>query len=176
MEQHFVGREQQVIERRTIARGDGLQAIGQFAWQQRGDQVAAPRLRRRAWSIRRQIQLRHAGQLVFPECELLGDLGTFQEVLLPHAVVAILDRRQFQRAFLALVIGLIDLRQLLGQHGHRRAVEHRVMDRDVEDVGGRGQLHQLRAEDRAGRQMERPLRLDAAEPVRFRLAVAFRQG
>ncbi|SYZ57610.1 hypothetical protein CPBF367_38900 [Xanthomonas arboricola pv. juglandis] len=106
-------------------------------------------------------QRRRTAQVLAPEPELLLQRLALQPLPLPERVVGILDRQWWQRVRLALAKGLVQGGDFADHHPDRPTVGHDVVLRHQQHVLLRGQAQQLAADQRAGRQIKRALRLPA---------------
>ena len=128
------------------------------------DAAAGIALVRRTRAVGRQFeQRRGAFEMAFPE----GDLGVqdvaLQPGALPGRIVGVLDRERRQRVGQALREGRVQGADLAHQHAHRPAVGDDVVGGDQQDVFVVGQAQQLAADQRPGRQVERPDGLGAGD-------------
>ncbi|RMS48151.1 hypothetical protein ALP64_202604 [Pseudomonas syringae pv. actinidiae] len=118
--------------------------------------LALKALRGRAREILRGVQQRLlVAQLAAPVIQLTLALARFQPAALPDGVVGVLQRQLRQHRFATFAIRLIAVHELLNHHVHRPAIGDDVVHAHHQHMLVSGEAEQVRAQQRAGAQVER---------------------
>ncbi|OEZ49779.1 hypothetical protein DUGA6_62640 [Duganella sp. HH105] len=141
------------------------------------------RLRRAAMALmgrtrtvcRQRQQSRCARQVTMPVIELLLQHVSAEPLALPVCEVGVLDRQFRQRRWLLLHVGAVQRGHLVHKNADGPAVGDNVMHRQQHDVLRVAQTQQARADQWAGGQVERCLRLVLYQPLRLGIALRMRQ-
>ncbi len=120
---------------------------------------------RRPLAIGRQLQqVRRVGKIAPPIAELLIQHRPGELLLLPVAIIRILDRQIFQRRRPVRGKSIVQAEQIAGQDRHRPAVVQNVMQRQQQHVLVAAALEQANADQRSAFEIEDRRRL-AADPL-----------
>src|SRR5580765_956138 len=107
----------------------------------------------------RQVQLfRDAGELLSPVLKIASHFFFREPAPLPEGIVGVLHRQRWQQVRLSLMKGLIELHEFVIENGLRPSIRNNVVQRTQEDMIAFAQLEQSHSEERAARQIERPLK------------------
>ena len=174
-EKHLEGREQR------------YEKIGALAFAERADRLEQPPAQLRDLRRRPKSRLprpptacgqieggRHSLELALPVRELLLEALPAKEFRLHHGELAVLDRQRRERRWAPLDIGVVERAELAIEDLARSLVEGDSMRSDEKHVFFAGETQKRCSENRAPRQIERPLRFLFGEAQHFRLSDGLR--
>ncbi len=160
LQQHLEGGGQQHERRGAERAAEPAQAFAQGRTEVELDRRAVLRAHGRPRPVGRQRQQRwRAGQRAAPVIELPGQHFALQPAALPFGEVGVLDRQFVELRRPAGREGAVGGAELAQQHAHRPAVRHDVVQRQQQHVVVGAEPQQRGAQQRAGGQVERALRL-----------------
>ncbi|OEZ46371.1 hypothetical protein DUGA6_63690 [Duganella sp. HH105] len=175
-QQHIEGRRQRHEQRALLLAAQRIEG-------RRGGGRQCERLRRAAMALmdrtrtvcRQGQQSRCACQVAMPVIELLLQHLTAEPLALPVCEVGVLDRQFRQWRWLLLDVCAVQRRHFLHQNADRPAIRDNVVHRQQNDVLRVAHAQQARADQWAGGQVERCLRLVLHQPLRLGIAFSRRQ-